>query len=132
MKTKAPEPDLEYYMGKLQPQYESKGQAEIGRMLDDFHIPFYYKEPLLLWKDGQRRIGRPDFTLPTYNNAVIEYTPTKELPVEHLKSVYRENNIAALFVDESDLLEPGWQQRLYDKLEEMYHRPSAYRIDKHA
>jgi hypothetical protein len=126
MKTKTPEPDLEYYMGKLDPEYESKGQAEIGRMLDDLHIPFYYKEPLLLWKDGQRKIHRPDFTLPTYNNAVIEYTPVKELLVEHLKTVYRENNIAALFVDESDLLEPGWQQRLYDKLEEIYHRPTNH------
>ena len=111
MKTKTPEPDLEYYMGKLQPQYDSEGQAEIGRMLDDYQIPFFYKEPLLVWENGRRRIHRPDFTLPTYNNTVIEYSPVKELSIEHLKSVYRENNIAALFLGESDLLEPGWQQR---------------------
>jgi hypothetical protein len=131
MKTGTSTPDLEYYMGKLDPEYESRGQAEIGRMLDDYRIPFFYKEPLLVWEDGQRRIRRPDFTLPTYNNTVIEYTPAKDRLAEQDKSVYRENNIAALFLGESYLSEPGWQQRLYDKLEEIYHRPPARSRDRY-
>ena len=95
-------------------------------------IPFFYKEPLLVWEDGQRKIRRPDFTLPTYNNTVIGYTPVKDLSTERYKSVYSENNIAALFLEEHDLLEPGWQQRLYDKLEEIYHRLPAYLGDRHS
>ncbi|MGB2807645.1 MAG: hypothetical protein WBC22_07890 [Sedimentisphaerales bacterium] len=126
MKTRTPTPDLEYYMGKLDQEYESRGQEAIGRMLDDCRIPFFYKEPLLVWEDGQRRIRRPDFTLPTYNNTVIEYTPAKDRLAEQDKSVYRENNIAASFLDESDLTAPNWQQRLYDKLEEIYHRPLTH------
>jgi len=39
MSTKTLSPDLEYYIGKLQPQYESKGQEMIGRMLDQYGIP---------------------------------------------------------------------------------------------
>ena len=89
MSTKPLSSDLEYYIGKLQPQYGSAGQAKIGRMLDTYHIPFFYKEPLLVWEDGQRKLRRPDFTLPTYNNTVIEYTSVKKVSLEHLKSVFR-------------------------------------------
>ena len=126
MNPKTPAPDIAYYMGKLDPEYESRGQAEIGRMLDEYDIPFFYNEPLLVRENGERKIRRPDFTLPTYNNTVIEYTPAKELPDEHGKSIYRENNIAALFLNESDLSEPGWRQRLYETLEDIYHRPLSH------
>jgi len=67
MSTETLSPDLEYYIGKLQPQYESKGQEMIGRMLDQYGIAFYYKDPYLLWENGERKVKRPDFTLPTYN-----------------------------------------------------------------
>jgi hypothetical protein len=126
MKTKTQDPDLEYYMGKLEPPYDSEGQAQIGRMLDDYHIPFFYKEPLLVRENGRCNIRRPDFTLPTYNNTVIEYAPAKALPVEQVKDVYRENGIAAVFLDESDLTAPNWQRRLYDILEERYHQPPTH------
>jgi hypothetical protein len=46
VKTKTPDPDLDYYVGKLEPEYESKNQQTIGHMLDEYHIPFYYKDPL--------------------------------------------------------------------------------------
>ena len=42
------DPDLEYYIGKLQPPYELKAQAEIGRMLDQYGIPFFYQHPMLV------------------------------------------------------------------------------------
>jgi hypothetical protein len=131
MRTKAPEPDLEYYMGKLQPQYESAGQETIGRMLDEYYIPFFYKAPILVWEDGERRIKRPDFTLPTYNNTVIEYTPVPDQAAKRDSRVYRENNIAALFLKDSDLAAPNWQQKLYEKLEEIYHQPQSLSIDRY-
>ena len=130
MKTKTQDHDLEYYMGKLKPQYESKGQAEIGHMLDEYHIPFFYENPILVWEHGERRIKRPDFTLPTYNNMVIEYTPVPDETAKQDNSIYRENNIAALFLKDSDLAAPNWQQQLYDKLEEIYHGPHAYLGDR--
>lgn len=124
-------PDLEYYMGKLQPQYDSKGQETIGRMLDEYRIPFFYKDPLLVWEDGDRRIKRPDFTLPTYNNTVIEYAPVPDGTAKRDSRVYRENNIAALFLKDSDLAEPNWQQELYEKLEEIYHHPQTFSADRY-
>ena len=131
MRTKTPEPKLEYYMGKLQPQYESGGQETIGRMLDEYYIPFFYKDPLLVWEDGERRVKIPDFTLPTYNKTVIQYTPVPDEAARQDNCVYRENNIAALFLKDSDLTEPNWKQHLYDKLEEIYHQPQSFSIDRY-
>ena len=129
MNTKTLNQDLEYYIGKLQPQYESAGQEKIGRMLDQYGIPFFYKQATLMCDNGRRKICRPDFTLPTYNNAVIEYNPNdRGTDSDGSKSdVYRHNNVAALFLVRSDLAKPDWQQRLYDRLEEIYHQPFARR-----
>ncbi len=131
MKTKAPSPDLEYYLGKLQPEYESAGQVEIGRMLDDYQIPFFYKEPHLVWENGERQIKRPDFTLPTYNNTVIEYITSPDQATEQNKDLYRQNRISALFLEESDLAVPNWQQKLYDRLEDIYHQPQILSADRY-
>ena len=130
-KTQDQDHDLEYYMGKLEPEYESKGQETIGHMLDEYHIPFFYKSPILVWEDGERRIKRPDFTLSTYNNAVIEYAPVPDEAAREDSRVYKENRIAALFLKDSDITGPDWQQRLYDKLEEIYHQPHNVSIDEY-
>ena len=98
MNTRTLHPDLEYFMGKMEPPYEFRGQATIGRMLDRYNIPFFYKQPLLLWENQRRIIRRPDFTLPTYNNTVIEYILKPDLSTGRAKRLYKENNIAALFL----------------------------------
>jgi hypothetical protein len=95
-------------------------------MLDQYGIPFFYKQPLLVWEDGQRTVRRPDFTLPTYNNAVIEHCPHHAPTAGQTKNLYRQNNIAAVFLDESDLAAPNWQRHLYERLEEIYRQPTAY------
>ena len=132
MNTNTLSPDLEYYIGRLQPQYESAGQAEIGRMLDEYGIPFFYKQATLICQDGHREIWRPNFTLPTYDNIVIEYsTNGSRISDQAVKSnAYRQNHIAAVFLDESDLAKAAWQQRLYDRLQELYSQPFAHRCDQ--
>jgi hypothetical protein len=132
MSTPTLSPDLEYYIGKLRPQYESAGQAEIGQMLDAYGIPFFYKQATLICDNGRRKVWRPDFTLPTYNNLVIEYNPDNNHTADtsSRSNVYRQNSIAALFLEQSDLAKPDWQQRLYDQLEKRYRHPLAYLSDK--
>jgi hypothetical protein len=130
MTTATSRQNLERYMGKLQPQYESQGQADIGHMLDEYLIPFFYKGPLLICENGQRKVRKPDFTLPTYNNLVIEYSASDRQAADTKKSpardtVYQENGIDALFLGPKDLTGPDWQRRLYDRLEEIYHQPTA-------
>ena len=131
MNTKTPEKTIEYYMGRLQPQYESKGQETIAQMLGDYGIAFYYKDPILVWENGEQRIKRPDFTLPTYNNAVIVYAPVPDEAAKHDNNVYKVNDIAALFIKNSNLAEPNWKQQLYDKLEEIYHQPHIFSAEEY-
>ena len=125
-------PDLEYYISKLHPQYDSADEAEIGRMLDQYGIPFFYREPMLICENGRRKIWRPDFTLPTYNNMVIEYNPNDghTAGAKSKSNVYRQNSITALFLDQSYLARPDWQQRLYEQLDKIYRHPLAYLSDK--
>ena len=126
MNTKTPDKTIEYYLSDPKPQYESKGQEMIGRMLDKYGIAFYYKDPYLLWENGERKVKRPDFTLPTYNNAVINYIPRLNQAAERVKDIYRENWTAALSLDDDFLAKPDWQQRLYNELEKIFHQGLDY------
>jgi len=126
MNTKTSDRDLEYYLSDPKPQYESKGQEMIGRMLDKYGIAFYYKDPYLLWENGERKVKHPDFTLPTYNNAVINYIPKLNQATEQAKDIYRENWTAALFLDDDFLAKPDWQQRLYNELDKIFHQGLVY------
>jgi hypothetical protein len=103
-------------------------------MLDQYAIPFFYKHPLLICQKGRRTIWRPDFTLPSYNNIVIEYDSAfhgiYDADRYHPRSdLYRLNGIAALFLEPSDLAGPHWQQRLHDRLEKVYRQPLTYLRD---
>ena len=131
MNAKTADKTLEYYIGKSKPQYKSRGQEAIGQMLDEYAIAFYYKDPILVWENGERKIQRPDFTLPTYNNSVIVYAPTLDEGARHDHNVYKANDIAALFIKDSNLAEPDWKEELYDKLEEIYHQPCIFSADKY-
>ena len=122
MNTHTVKRDLEYYMGRLEPDYESKDHSQIASMLDQYGIPFYYKQPLLLWGNQRRTIVRPDFTLPTYNNAVIDYASKPKNNAGAAK-LYAENNIVSIVLSDRDLAKPKWQDLLYDKLEDLYHQP---------
>ena len=126
MNTKTSDKTIEYYLSDPKPQYESKGQEMIGRMLDKYGIAFYYKDPYLLWENGERKVKRPDFTLPTYNNAVINYIPRLNQATERVKDIYRENWTAALFLDDPFLAKPDWQQRLYNELDKIFHQGLVY------
>ena len=128
MSTKTLDPDLEYYIGKLHIDFESAGQAKIASMLDKYGIPFFYKQPTLVTDNSQRKILYPDFTLPTYNNTVIDYVSNNNINNRtKTKTIYKQNDIASLFLKESDLAKSGWQEQLYDRLEDLYHKPLSYR-----
>ena len=126
MNTKTSDRDLEYYLSGPKPEYESKGQEMIGHMLDEYHVAFNYKDPYLVWENGERQIRRPDFTLLTYNNTVINYIPRFNQAAERIKDIYKDNWIAALFLDDPFLAKPDWQQRLYNELEKISHQGLVY------
>lgn len=108
---------LEDRLGPLEPPYKSRGEAQVGRLLDRYDIPFFYVQPTLIYDRGRHRIWRPDFTLPTYNGLIVEYAGMMDVPdyaagIRHKQQVYRTNEIPAVFVYPEDLAKRGWPERL--------------------
>ena len=54
---------LEDTLTDLEPNYESEAERNIGRLLDQYGIPFFYKQPTVICNDGRNEIHRPSFSL---------------------------------------------------------------------
>ena len=124
---------LEDRLGELEPEYKSRGEAQVGRLLDRYGLPFFYEQPTLIRDRGRHRIWHPDFTLPEHSGMVIEYAGMPDVPdyaagIAHKRDVYRRNGIAALFVYPSHLSGPRWPQRLIERVFRTSERqPPGYR-----
>lgn len=115
-------PDLEKRLRALEPPYQSRGETEIGRVLDRYGIPFFYRQPTLIYDGGRHHLWHPDFTLPTYNGLVIEYarrinTPDYVRGIERKRLVYEANEVPAVFVYPEDLATPEWPEDLTRRIE---------------
>ena len=106
-----------------EPSYKSRGEAQIGRLLDRYGLPFFYEQQTMVLDRGRYRIWRPDFTLPYLNGQVLEYAGMPDVPaymagIRHKQRTYALNEIPALFVFPGDLQGPGWPDtiigRIYD------------------
>ena len=127
---------LEDLLEPLEPPYKSRGEAQVGHLLDQYGIPFFYQQPTLIYDRGRHWIWRPDFTLPAYNGLVIEYAGMMDIPdyaagVRHKQSVYAANGIPALFVYPEDLAGAAWSQRVVERIYRADHRSRAYGTPRH-
>ena len=125
-----PDPDLEEMLARLEPPYKSRGEAQVGRFLDRYGIPFFYEQPRLIWDRGKHRTWRPDFTLPAHNGLILEYAGMPEIDdymtgIRHKQGAYQANGIPALFVSPQDLKGSDWPRILYEKLEQARHQPTG-------
>ena len=116
-------PRLEDRFDPLEPPYKSRGEAQVGRLLDRFSIPFFYEQPTLIYDRGRHRIWRPDFALPTYDGLVIEYAGMMDIPdyaagIRHKRLAYEANGIPAVFVHPEDLMGLAWPERLVESIYE--------------
>jgi len=124
LKNETKDEDLEDMLTDLDPPYESKEELKIGRLLDRYGIPFFYKQAMIVYDQGRNRISRPSFTLPSCGGAVIDYVAAAdEQQVLQREQMYRYNQIPAVVVGPKDLDKPNWDKDLYDKLEEIARRP---------
>ena len=89
-------------MSELDPPYRSRQEAQLGRMLDRYGIPFFYDQPVLVYHDGRHEIVKPAFTLPTYAGLVVEYAEEAE-DTHRRQRMYHDNGIAAVIVQPEDL-----------------------------
>lgn len=120
---------------RRQPRYHHAGQEAIGRLLDRYGIPFFYRQPNLITHRGSREIWYPDFTLPTYHGLFIDYLPKDSRPapdaqMAYRQAVYRTNGIEAVFLTEPDLVRPTWGKDLVDRLEQFYWTPVGTGYDR--
>ena len=66
---------LEDQLDILDPPYQTNQELNIGRVLDQYGIPFFYKQPTVVMdpQTKQNEIWKPSFTLPQYGCSVIDY-----------------------------------------------------------
>lgn len=108
-------------MAALEPPYRSRGEAQVGRMLDRYGIPFFYEHPTLIYDRGRHKIWHPDFLLPEQNGLIVEYAGMMDVAdyaagIRHKREVYRANGMAAMFLYPADLTGPDCQDQVYQKL----------------
>ena len=124
MKNETKDPELESRLTELDPPYESKEELEIGRMLDQYGIPFFYKQATIIYDQGQNEVWKPSFTVYPYGGLVIDYAPGAEQGQkdEHQRreQIYQYNQIPAILLGPRDLTESNWQDALYRKIEQAY------------
>jgi len=125
---------LDSQLDELEPPYESDNEARIGRLLDKYGIPFFYRQATIVYNEGKNEIWNPSFTLPRYGCAVIDYVddPRKFILEEKL-DIYNYNQIPATVLGPPDLDKPNWQESLYEKLQQETSRLqdlSAYKNPK--
>ena len=112
---------IEDRLDPLEPPYRSRGEAKVGRLLDQYGISFFYEQPLMVFDRGKHRIWRPDFTLPSYGGLIVEYAGMPDVPdyaagIRHKHEAYCRNQIRAAFFYPHDLRGPDWPQRALERI----------------
>jgi len=113
--------ELEDMLTELDPPYETMDELKVGRMLDQYGIPFFYKQPTIIYNEGKNEIWKPSFTMFSYGGALIDYVPGNEddqIPIRD--RLYRYNQIPAVVVGPKDLDNAHWEASLYERLEQAY------------
>jgi hypothetical protein len=122
LKSETKEQKLEDMLTELDPPYESKEELKIGRMLDQYGIPFFYEQATIIYDQGKNEIWKPAFTLYPYGGLVIDYVPgTGQNQKDELlrkEQIYRYNQIPAVLLGPRDLTQPNWEVLLYEKIKQ--------------
>ena len=119
-----PNEELEDMLTELDPPYETKDELKVGRVLDRYGVPFFYKQAVIIYHEGKNEIWKPSFTLYSYGGALIDYVAGEDQPGQRLSrdKIYRYNQVPAIVVGPKDLEKPNWDEDLYAKLEQLYWR----------
>ena len=124
--------ELEEMLTDLDPPYESVEECRIGRLLDRYGIPFFYKQPTVIYNLGKNEIWKPSFTMYNHGGAVIDYVPEgNHAHIPERQELYRYNQIPAVVLGPKDLHDPNWDKQLYNKLQETYRQaldPKRYML----
>lgn len=117
----SPSPLLEQRLRRREPTYRSRGEAQVGRLLDWYGIPFVHEGPTPIYDRGRQRSWHPDFSLPAHNGLILEYAGMMDIPeyaagIRHKRRAYARNGLRVLFVYPRDLRGPSWPDRLVERI----------------
>jgi hypothetical protein len=112
---------LEDQLGPDEPPYRSRGEAQVGRLLDRYGLPFVYEQATIVYDRGRYRRWHPDFKLLQYGGLIVEYAGMMDVPdyaagIRHKAAAYARNSIPALFVYPVDLTGRDWPRRLIHRI----------------
>lgn len=112
---------LEDRLGPREPPYRSRGEAQVGQMLERYGIPFVHEQPTPIHDRGQPRTWHPDFTLSAHDGLILEYAGMMDLPeyatgIRHKRRAYARNGLRVLFVYPRDLRGSSWPERLVARI----------------
>jgi len=118
-------PRLEDRLGPGEPPYRSRGEAQVGRLLDRYGIPFLYEKPTLLREGNVPRTFYPDFTLPGYGNLIVEYAGMPDrgeymARLQKKQNAYAAAGVRAVFLYPTDLKGPDWPGRVMQTIRRAY------------
>jgi len=112
---------LEDRLGPFEPKYKSRGEAQVGRLLDRYGIPFIYEHPTLVYDRSLYRVWHPDFTLPGYKSLIVEYAGMPDIPgymngIHRKQQVYKSQGKPALFIYPEDLKDYHWPEKVVKRI----------------
>jgi len=112
---------LEDRLGPFEPKYKSRGEAQVGRLLDRYGIPFIYEHPTLVYDRSLYRVWHPDFTLPGYKSLIVEYAGMPDIPgymngIHRKQQVYKSQGKPALFIYPEDLKGSHWPEKVVKRI----------------
>lgn len=102
--------------------YRSRGEAQIGRMLNHHRIRFQHEQPTYVHDlAGLLRIWYPDFTLADHGGLLVEYVgrpddSTRLAAIRYKDRVYRANGLEMMAVYPDELHGPAWPEKLLDRI----------------
>ena len=128
MNGKTKDSELEDMLTELDPPYESREELQIGHMLDQYGIPFFYRQPTIVYDQGKNEVWYPTFTLFCYDGLVIDYVAesggqNRQDSILQKQQIYRYNQIPAAVLGPKYLDNPSWQQELYKTVTENVSMP---------
>lgn len=100
------------------PAYKSRGERQIGDLLNDRRIPFIYEKPTAVIDKGLTKIWYPDYSLQC--GLLIEYfgmngDQSYMKQARHKLRVYHENQYDVIPLYPPDLTGP-WERSLLDRI----------------
>jgi hypothetical protein len=122
---------LEDRLGPNEPPYRSRGEAQVGRLLDRYGIPFFYEQPTLVSDRGRHRVWHPDFTLPAHGDLIVEYAGMMDVPsyaagIRHKQRVYEANGLPALYIFPPDLTGSHWPEKTVQRMYQAFASRPGY------